>query len=70
MKQDNGIPVKSKPSFFHRIQNFWNQTTLFNKNNYDFFQLYQYGYNEARENKAILDDIIIHKNYSTNYYYT
>jgi len=58
MKKENGIPVKSKPSFFLKIQNFLNQTTLFNKNDYDFFQLYQDGYNEARENKAILDDIL------------
>jgi len=70
MKLDNGIPVKSNPSFLNNIQNFFVQTTLFKKDNVDFSQLYQDGYNEARENKSILDDIIIYKNYSTNYYYT
>lgn len=70
IKWDNGIPVKSNPSFFRTVQNFFVQTTLFRKDNVDFSQLYENGYNDARENKAILDDIIIHKNYSTNYYYT
>ena len=70
MKKENGIPVKSNPSFFRTIQNFLNQTTLFRKDDIDFSQLYQDGYNDAKENKAILDDIFIYQNYSTNYYYT
>jgi len=40
------------------------------KDNIDFSQLYQDGYNDAKENKKILDDIFIYQNYSTNYYYT
>jgi predicted acylesterase/phospholipase RssA len=70
MKKENGIPVKSNPSFFRTIQNFLNQTTLFKKDDIDFSQLYQDGYNDAKENKTILDDIFIYQNYSTNYYYT
>jgi len=67
---DKAIAVKSNPSFFRNIKNFIEQTTLFKKDSVDFLQLYEEGFKEARENKAILDDIIIYKNYSTNYYYT
>jgi len=65
-----GIPVKPNPTFFGNLKNFWQQTTLFKKDNYDFLELYEQGYKDARENRGILDDIIIHRNYSTNYYYT
>jgi predicted acylesterase/phospholipase RssA len=65
-----GIPVKLNPSFLGHLKNFWQQTTLFKKDNYDFLALYEEGYKDAKENKEILDDIILYKNYSTNYYYT
>ena len=69
-RNEKGIPVKPVSSFFSNIKNFLEQTTLFKKDSVDFLKLYEEGYKEARENKAILDDIIINKNYSTNYYYT
>lgn len=64
------IPVKEQSSLWNDIHKFLYQTNLLKKDNIDFFQLYEEGYREARENKAILDDIIVHKNYTTNYYYT
>jgi hypothetical protein len=70
ISNDKGIAIKSNPSFFGNLKIFIEQTTLFKKDNIDFSKLYEEGYKEAKENKAILDDIMIYKNYSTNYYYT
>lgn len=70
IKDGNEIPVKEQSSLWNDIHKFFYQTNVLKKDNIDFFQLYEDGYREARENKAILDDIIIHKNYTTNYYYT
>ena len=70
IENNEGIAVRPNPSLFGSLKNFLDQTTLFRKENINFMKLFEDGYQDAEKNKFILDDIIIHKNYSTNYYYT
>lgn len=56
------------PSLLQKLRRFWEHTTLLTRDIYDFIQLYEQGYEDSKKNKAILDDILVHRNHTVHYY--
>lgn len=69
-KERGPQPEPEPPTLLQSIHSFIKHSTLLSLKNHSYTDLYKQGYNDARENRQILDDILIHGNYTTNYYYT
>jgi len=51
--------VFKKPNVYNKIQTFYNSTTLFSREKYDLFELFDNGFGDAKKNKDKLD-LIFH----------
>jgi hypothetical protein len=49
--------VLEKQNVYNKIQGFYNSTTLFSREKYDLFELFDNGYDDAKKNKAKLDSV-------------
>jgi len=49
--------VFKNPNVYNKIQTFYNTTTLFSREKYDLFELFDNGYNDAKKNKSKLDSV-------------
>jgi len=47
--------ILEKPNVYNKIQTFYNTTTLFSREKYDLFELFDNGFNHAKKNKDKLD---------------